>query len=262
MKCPSCGEITPDAWKQLLERGGSHPIKPRAELQSPGPTDDGSTPTPYQAGRIPMAWVEVDWMVCANSKCGELVMRLHETRPSPMFDYDDPRELDTETHTWGIRPRFGVRRIEPQVGDPYRSDYLEAAALLDISPRMSAVLSRRVLYDLIKRYADIAEYTLKGSIDKFVSNLAYPRHIRENLHLLREMGDFGAHTQTDDQARIVDVTREEAEWTLNVLDRLFDYFIVAPAKDRDLHDVWNEKLEATGRKPLTPLPDDPEVTSK
>jgi hypothetical protein len=64
------------------------------------------------------------------------------------------------------------------------------------------------------------------------------------------------HTQTDDQAEIINVTREEAEWTLDVVDRLFDYFIVAPAKDKALHETWDEKLKATGRKPIPPLPED------
>jgi hypothetical protein len=31
------------------------------------------------------------------------------------------------------------------VKDPNRRDYLEAASILDLSPRMSAVLSRRIL---------------------------------------------------------------------------------------------------------------------
>jgi hypothetical protein len=160
------------------------------------------------------------------------------------------------TQTWTVRPRFGVRSIEREVPEPYRTDYLEAAALLDVSARMSAVLSRRLLYDLLAQYAGIAEYTLKGSIDAFVADTAHPRKIRENLHLLREMGDFGAHTQKNDQSEIVNVSREEAEWTLNVIDRLFDYFVVSPTKDKALHDAWDEKLQATGRKPIPPLPED------
>jgi hypothetical protein len=123
---------------------------------------------------------------------------------------------------------------------------------------MSTVLSRRVLYDLLEAYTGIAEYTLKGSIDKFIADTSQPRKVRESLHVLREMGDFAAHTQKDDQAQIVNVTRQEAEWTLEIIDRLFEHFIVSPVRDQAMHDDWNQKLEATGRKPIPPLPEDVE----
>lgn len=57
--------------------------------------------------------------------------------------------------TWYVLPRFGssVRLIDPTVPDPYRRDYEEATAILDVSPRMSAVLSRRLLADLLEEYA-------------------------------------------------------------------------------------------------------------
>jgi hypothetical protein len=254
MKCPTCAENTPDDWKTLIVRSGTHPIQPKWEMDMFGPKR-GEHGDQFRPAAI--AWVQVDWMLCANEACGELVIRMHETRPTGLsFESESGTERDTRTDTWTIRPRFGSRAIDVHVDEPYRTDYLEAAALLDISPRMSAVLSRRLLYDLLETHAEISEYTLKGSIDKFIEDTTHPRKIRENLHVLREMGDFGAHTQKNDQAEIVNVTREEAEWTLDVIDRLFDYFIVAPAKDGALREAWDQKLQETGRNPIPPLPED------
>lgn len=251
MKCPSCGDNTPDNWTRLMVRGGSGVVRPTYELEVSGPDESRGRDT----SRTPVAWVFFDYMECANYECGELVVRMHEARPTGFERADNA--IDVQTQIWTVRPRFSTRRVENEVPEPFRSDYLEAAALLEISPRMSAVLSRRLLYDLLQRYAGIAEYTLKGSIDKFISDTTHPTRVRENLHLLREMGDFGAHTQTtNDQAQIVNVERDEAEWTLSVIDRLFDYFIVSPAKDAALHDAWADKLDKTGRKAIPPLPDE------
>jgi len=115
---------------------------------------------------------------------------------------------------------------------------------------MSAVLSRRILADLLKQYAGLNDYNLAGRIDKFIADRQHPSRLRDNLHYLREMGDFGAHTMEDDQGHIVNVEREEAEWTLQMVEDLFDYFIVAPEKDKALRESFDKKLEQAGRKPI------------
>jgi hypothetical protein len=86
--------------------------------------------------------------------------------------------------------------------------------------------------------------------------------IRENLHYFREIANFGAHTQKDDQQEIIDVTEQEAEWTLDILDSLFEHFIVIPSRDRSIRESIAEKIEKAGRTPIEPLPPDPEVTSQ
>jgi hypothetical protein len=99
---------------------------------------------------------------------------------------------------------------------------------------MSAVLSRRILADLLERYDGQTQFSLAARIDNFSKDTTHPRRLRENLHYLREIADFGAHTQKDDQAEIVDVDRHEAEWTLEIIDRLFEYFILDPARDKEI----------------------------
>ncbi len=98
---------------------------------------------------------------------------------------------------------------------------------------MSAVMSRRILADLLERYADQTQFRLPERIDSVRADTSYPTAIRKRLHYLREIADFGAHTQTDGTAEVVNVTEAEAEWTLDVVDALFDYFIVGPTDSRD-----------------------------
>jgi hypothetical protein len=143
-------------------------------------------------------------------------------------------------------------------------DYREASVILDDSPRMSAVLSRRVLADLLDKYAELKDKNLVDRIDKFIADKTHPSRIRENLHYLREMGNFGAHTQENkspqvaspqqgpSEATVINVSKEEAEWTIKVVEDLFDYFIVAPEKDKFLRMAFDQKIKDAKRKPINP----------
>ncbi|MGZ4300657.1 MAG: DUF4145 domain-containing protein [Gaiellaceae bacterium] len=156
------------------------------------------------------------------------------------------------TGEWLAHPRSSGRHVDPLITGDLRRDYDEAGMILDVSPRMSAVLSRRILADLLERYAGLEKFSLGERVDDFAKDTAHPSQLRENLHYLREIANFGAHTQKDDQAQIIDVSREEAEWTLDLVDRLFEYFIVGPERDRKMREGFDKKLEDAGRKPLAP----------
>lgn len=235
MRCPTCAQNTPDSWQWLfVNHAGPH--GPEVELAAPRESS-----------------VAVDWMHCANNDCKELVVRVHQSRLS--FIGSAPVEVDTQT--WTARPRDGASRsVDPLVPEPYRSDFIEAAGILNRSPRMSAVLSRSILADLLEQYAQKTHYNLADRIDSFNADTSHPRRLRENLHYLREIADLSAHTKKNDQAVVVAVEAAEAEWTLEVVERLFDYFIVSSAKDAAIRDAVDQKLKDTARKPIKPLPDD------
>ena len=239
MKCPACAENTPDRWLPLMvvhDTDGQPLNDPAEEIQT------YLEPEHSYVCRI-------EWMQCANPKCRRIVVQAYEqhvfwrggmgTGPS---------------QKWFAVPRQASgRQVHPSVlsSDKDLAElYSEASLILDVSPRASAVLSRRVLADLLKKYAGRNEYGLTARIDQFNKDSSHPSALRDNLHYLREMGDFAAHTQEDDQANIVNVAREEAEWTLDIVDRLFDYFVVTPARDAAMRAKMDEKLDAAGRKPI------------
>jgi Domain of unknown function (DUF4145) len=235
MKCPTCRENTPDAWAPLwvINADGS-----RTHGLSRGPTG--------------LVGIELDWMRCANKACEELVIRVKQT----VRRFGDPPPPE-EVSGWFACPRFARRPIDPLVPERYQRDYEDAAAILDISPRMSAVLSRRILADLLEEYAGQDQFSLASRIDNFMKDTQHPFELRKNLHYLREIADFSAHTQTNDQAEMIDVSQEEAEWTLEIVDRLFAYFIVTPERDKAMRTAFDEKLREAERKPIPPLPDEP-----
>lgn len=54
-------------------------------------------------------------------------------------------------------------------------------------------------------------------------------------------------------AVILDVDKPEAEWSLKVVAYLFEYFIVAPAKDAEKRKSFDKKIAEANRKPIKPL---------
>jgi hypothetical protein len=123
---------------------------------------------------------------------------------------------------------------------------------------MSAVLARRIVGDLLKKYAGKKHWSLTARIRSFINEPGHPSGLTSNLDHLREIADFGAHTQEAEEENeagelevvIIDADRGDAEWTLDLVDRMFEYLIVQPAIDGEMKLKWNKNIERTGRKAL------------
>ena len=92
-------------------------------------------------------------------------------------------------------------------------------------------------------------------IEAFEKQGGHPSHVTGDLDTCVRLQIFQAHTQKDELGNIVDVEPGEAEWTLEVVDTLFDYFIVGPEKDKERRAKFDKKIEAAGRKPIKKLKD-------
>jgi hypothetical protein len=195
-------------------------------------------------------------MRCAHEPCEQLLLRVRESRPGGI-GIDGQVTLQFEE--WYARPRFGESKkdIAPEVAEPFRTDFLEAAALLDISPRMSAVLARSILADLFETYLGLDDFGLNARINAFRENQSAPTQLRAGAHHFREIGDFGSHTQKNEQDQIIAVDREDAEWMLDYLSRFFDHYIVGPIRDAALLGKWDKNIADAGRKAIPPIPDVP-----
>jgi len=194
-------------------------------------------------------WLSVRfyWMKCPNEECREVIV---QTRRYVTFKGQALEEVVPDMW-WAVPQKRPPREIGPLVKEPFRRDYLEASAILKDSPRMSAVLARKILADLLEKYGKVTRsLKLSTMIEAFERQGGHPSHVTGNLDYLREIADFSAHTQKDELGNIVDVEPKEAEWTLEVVDTLFDYFIVGPEKDKERRAKFDKKIEQAGRKPI------------
>ena len=96
------------------------------------------------------------------------------------------------------------------------------------------------------REQGIKKKNLSEEIDEAMKSL--PSHLSEAIDSIRNIGRFAAHpiksTNTDS---ILDVENGEASWNLDVLEQLFDFYYVQPAKTKEKKDALNQKLKEAGK---------------
>jgi Domain of unknown function (DUF4145) len=127
----------------------------------------------------------------------------------------------------------------------YRKDYEQAARVLTDSPEASAALSRRCLQRLLREKAEVKPGKLHKEIQAAVDSGRLPTYVTDTLlHAIRHFGNFGAHAETDvNTNEIIEVEPGEAEWCLDILDTLFDFYFVQPAKTAARLKQLEEKLD-------------------
>lgn len=150
-----------------------------------------------------------------------------------------------------VFPR-GAKRppAPPEVPEPVALDYNEACLVFDDSPQASTALSRRCLQHVLSERGVSKSDNLSSAIDDTLASHP-PTHIAENLDAVRNIGNFAAHPQkSKNSGEILPVEPHEAEWNLDVLEMLFDFYYVQPARSAVRREALNKKLEETGKKPM------------
>ena len=78
-----------------------------------------------------------------------------------------------------------------------------------------------------------------------------PPHLAQAVDAVRNIGNFSAHpTKNTSTGEIVDVEPGEAEWSLEVLEGLFEHYFVQPAVLQRKRDALNQKLQEAGKPPM------------
>jgi hypothetical protein len=169
-----------------------------------------------------------------------------------------PNTLFKENETRILFPKHrGVLpTIPPEVPANLRHDLLEAARLLEPSPKASAALSRRLLQNIFHHEMGIKKRNLDAEIEFFIAESRAPSYLTDAVDMIRVAGNFAAHPlKYESVDKIVDVEPGEAEWALEVLVAMLDFVFVQPARLRRRRDEVNAKLAEAG-KPLLKSGDD------
>lgn len=141
--------------------------------------------------------------------------------------------------------------LPAEVPESFSADFYEASTALEYSTKASAALSRRLLQKVFREQLDIKKKDLSVEIDEFIEHSKAPTYLTSALDAVRQIGNFAAHPMKfKNTGEIVDVEPGEAEWLLEVLESLFDFIFVQPAKLKLRRDTLNEKLKALGKPPL------------
>lgn len=158
-------------------------------------------------------------------------------------------KLGSEVAKFFIHPK-GATRPNPSnhVPQELAKYYIEAALVLSDSAMASAALSRRCLQHLIRDTVGITDKDLAPAIDKLLAQNVLPSHLSEAIDAIRNIGNFAAHPmKSTSTGQILEVEYGEAEWNLDVLDGLFDFYFVQPAITQAKKASLNAKLLSAGK---------------
>ncbi len=177
----------------------------------------------------------------------------------PVVSLNVYRGIATTGHGILAQDHIGTRLVWPQqpsracvpttVPVHIQSDYNEAASTLADSPKASAALSRRCLQAVLRDAGGSKSKDLADQIDEVIQTL--PSYLQKQLDAVRNIGNFAAHPQkSKTTGEIIDVEPGEAEWNLDVLDLLFDFYYEQPRISQEKRDALDKKLAAAGKPPM------------
>ncbi len=157
-----------------------------------------------------------------------------------------------------VHPKsFSRSPLSDDVPEKFAEDYKEACLVLADSPKASAALSRRCLQYILREKAEIKKKgktmrikkgNLADEIQQVIDYGSLPTYLSKSLDAVRNIGNFAAHPiKSKSSGEIVKVESGEAEWNLDVLESLFDFYFVQPKILKDRREKLNEKLQESGK---------------
>ena len=184
--------------------------------------------------------------------CDRFVIRLLQFEVTKGFESLTellPMVLKAERTIW---PKATARApIPATLPRALAEDNAEACNVPADSAKASAALSRRCLQNLLIEKAGVTKKDLFDQIQEALDKRDLPTPLAEDLDAVRVNGNFAAHPiKSKATGQIVDVLPGEAEWNLEVLEGLFDYYFVQPEKKQQRRDALNAKLGDAGKPPL------------
>ncbi len=219
MKCPHCLQFFTEKWEHR-------------ELS-------------VQEGTIKSFWI-VQWAYCDNEDCRKITVELVESK--------NPEAFRMRRYIQNVRvyPKGAARpALSNKVPEKYAQDYVETCLVLHDSPKASAALSRRCLQHLLENEAGAKEKNLQGQIQEVIDSGQLPPYLSSAIDAVRNIGNFAAHPiKSKSTGEIVEVEAGEAEWNLDVLEQLFEFYFVQPTIIQQKKDALNAKLIEAGKQPV------------
>jgi len=187
--------------------------------------------------------------------CNKIILTLQAGRPI-FHSGQPPGQLNgivgEPTLKFLAYPKNPSRPPCPAVVPPsFADDYREACLVLSDSPKASAALSRRCLQNLLREVAKVKPGNLADEIQQVINSGALPSFLVESIDAIRNIGNFAAHPmKSRSSGEIVPVGPGEADWNIDVLESLFDFYFVQPEVIRKKREALNNKLQDAGKPPM------------
>ena len=122
-----------------------------------------------------------------------------------------------------VRPISSAKQFPKYIPEVIRQDYEEACAIVILSPKASATLSRRCLQGMIRDFWNIKESNLSKAIEKLEGKIPIPQW--NVIDGVRRIGNIGAHMEKDINL-IVDIDPDEAQKLIKLIEHLLEQWYI------------------------------------
>ena len=192
--------------------------------------------------------------LCHCPSCNKIIIQIGKFITRTYQDpWEDPTNNPSDNpgmYKWQLlKPKTTSRApLPPEVTEKFANDYKEACLVIADSPKASAALSRRCLQNLLREKAKTTKKNLHDQIQEVIDSKKLPPYLSKDLDAVRNIGNFAAHPiKSEKTGEIIEVEPGEAEWNLDILEQLFDFYFVQPKISRIKRENLNKKLKEAGK---------------
>lgn len=132
-----------------------------------------------------------------------------------------------------LHPQSLAKIFPDYIPETVRNDYEEACAIVNLSPKASATLSRRCLQGMIRDFWGISKSRLVDEINALESLV--PAAQWKVLNSLRRIGNIGAHPEADANL-IIDIEPKDAQKMIAVIELLMKQWYIERHEEELLYD--------------------------
>lgn len=207
-------------------------------------------PTQTSLAKDVNGWLGAISRICP--RCNRAIIALARGEPALEAQGRSVFHIYRDSEPVLVWPRASSRApVPPQVPSEFAEDYEEACLVLADSPKASAALSRRCLQHILREKAGVQCKNLFDEIQEVLDKKSLPSDLADSIDSIRNVGNFAAHpTKSESSGEIVPVEPGEAEWCLDVIEMLYDFYFVRPDIVKRKREALNQKLADSGKPPM------------
>lgn len=132
-----------------------------------------------------------------------------------------------------VRPKSSAKQYPLYIPQNIRSDYEEACAVLYLSPKSSATLSRRCLQGMIRDFWGIRKARLFDEVSELKDRI--PPDLWKSIDGLRLLGNIGAHMEKDTNL-VIDIDTDEASNLIKLIEILMKEWYINREERKNVFD--------------------------
>lgn len=161
--------------------------------------------------------IEIVSIICTNSNCEKMTM---------------VGVNNVLKKQWDLIPTNVHKQYPEYIPQQIRSDYEEASAILEYSPKAAATLFRRCLQGMIHDFWNIHEKNLNAEISELKNHV--PSMQWKAIDAVRKVGNIGAHMEHDINC-IVEIDPNEANKLQKLIELLIQQWYIARHEEEKLY---------------------------